>query len=186
MEPNLNAPTKPSGITLVWRRGFGPMRQSAEQLGGRARASNLWRCPVCSVSVARPHRAGRTRVYCTNACRQRAYRWRCAHRSELVTPLPPQRAQTSHRSHAVRSDADFVGRPLAPDGRRVAICGTFARVARDRPASFKHTNFYAIDDNGHPSRSTCQTCVTLLSVPLRPLVEILDEINSLDHGTIAA
>ena len=35
-----------------------------------------WACPVCGTSCDRTYRSGRARVYCTNACRQRAYRLR--------------------------------------------------------------------------------------------------------------
>ncbi len=184
MNPSRRRTTGP--IALLWRNGFPPIRQSAEQLEHPARACNVWRCPVCSASVARPHRPGRAKVYCTNACRQRAYRWRCARRSQLTTPIPPQRAQTADRTHAVRSAADFVA-PLAdPDGRRVTVCGAFARAASDRSESFRHTSFYVIDDDGHPPPSTCSTCVRLLSVPLRPLADILAEIDVLHPRPIAA
>src|SRR5690606_14066107 len=36
-------------------------------------------CPMCGTTVQQIHRPGRARIYCTNSCRQRAYRWRRAH-----------------------------------------------------------------------------------------------------------
>ncbi len=178
-------PTWPR-INLIWRNGFQPLRETAEQLPRPARSCNVWRCPVCQASVARPHRPGRAKVYCTNACRQRAYRWRCARRPTLVTPTPPQRARTADRTHAVRSTRDFVA-PLAdPAGRRVTVCGAFARAASDRPSSYRHTSFYVVDDGGHPPPTTCRTCAKLLSVPMRPLADILTEIDELHPRPMAA
>ncbi len=52
-----------------------------------------WACPVCGTSCNRTYHSGRARVYCTNACRQRAYRLR--RRSVSFRPPP---AQPPHRS----------------------------------------------------------------------------------------
>lgn len=155
------------------------MFESAEQLADPTSASNIWRCPVCSVSVARPLRPGRRRVYCSNSCKQRAYRWRCEHRAELTTPRPPIRAQTYDKTHAMRSDNDFVGHRTEPSGRRVTVCGTFAHSSADRRGKVRHTRFYAVDEGGVPSGSTCRRCVDLLDVPLQPIEEVMAEIAEL-------
>src|SRR5687768_11507099 len=57
-----------------------------------------WYCPVCDAPAHRTHQAGRPRVYCTNACRQRAYRWR----------------RDNHRSEERR-----VGKSVGHGGRRI-------------------------------------------------------------------
>ncbi|NND75050.1 MAG: hypothetical protein HKN44_08595 [Ilumatobacter sp.] len=146
--------------------------------------SPSWSCPICNAAVARPHRPGRARVYCTNACRQRAYRWRCRHRERLVTPPRPQRAHTPGRTHALRADADFVT-PLADArGRRVTACGTFARAARDAPARrYRHRWFYACTESDRHTGAvttpdtTCRRCVDLLGVARRPIGDVLAEID---------
>ena len=38
-----------------------------------------WFCPVCDGPAHRTRRPGRPKLYCSNACRQRAYRWRRDH-----------------------------------------------------------------------------------------------------------
>src|SRR5688572_25139960 len=38
-----------------------------------------WNCPVCGTHTPRTYRPGRPPVYCTNACRQKAYRYRRDH-----------------------------------------------------------------------------------------------------------
>ena len=63
-----------------------------------------WWCPVCDRAAHRIHRPGRPRIYCSNACRQRAYRYRRAH--GLRT--------TAHRRPAVRVGVRARGNRQAP------------------------------------------------------------------------
>lgn len=145
----------------------------------------VWACPVCTTAVPHPHRPGRARVYCTNSCKQRAYRWRRRHRNELVPPRPPERAWTRERVHALRAENDLVTplrrttlRPAST--RRVTACGTFARAAFDTPDRFAHTKFFASaapDDPQTVAPGTCRTCVALLDVPIEPMSVILERLG---------
>ncbi len=114
-----------------------------------------WTCPVCATPTPHEFRAGRKRIYCTNACRQKAYRWRRAHGVRLLaTPWRPAQRSVNRRAHAVRPAADFVGQ--APDqlGRHASICGAFARVTA--PVAGWHNEFV-------PGGSTaCRACTRLL------------------------
>lgn len=114
-----------------------------------------WNCPVCGTDTPHTYRPGRKRVYCTNACRQRAYRWRRANGVRLlVTPWSPAGRSHNTRSHAVRPSADPVGRRHDRAGRRVAVCGAFARVAS--PERWGHTEFVPWSDRA------CRACTTLI------------------------
>ena len=92
-----------------------------------------WACPVCGTSCNRTYHSGRSRVYCTNACRQRAYRLR---RRSLV-PAPataaPVRARTRDGLHALRSDGDLVAGRRDSTGRQVTACGSFAALHAGSP-----------------------------------------------------
>lgn len=94
-----------------------------------------WWCPTCGAYTPHPFRAGRKRVYCSNACKQRAYRWRCNRGIRLlVTPwTPASRSETGARAHAVRHADDRVAQPTDQRGRHVAVCGAFARAVVKRP-----------------------------------------------------
>src|SRR5215218_7103094 len=92
-----------------------------------------WWCPVCSAPVHRvAHMPGRPRIYCTNTCRQRAYRWRRDHHARLAaTPEhPAERASVGVRGHALRSSRDFVSQYSDSRGREVTVCGAMGRPAR--------------------------------------------------------
>ena len=112
---------------------------------------------------------GRARVYCTNACRQRAYRWR----RQAIVPsdggasatAAPVRARTRDGLHALRSDGDLVAGRRDSTGRQVTACGAFARSARDRPSFAWHTDFIA----GGPS--SCRTCAAVLHVEPTPVAD---------------
>ena len=144
-----------------------------------------WHCPVCSTAVPHPHRPGRARVYCTNSCKQRAYRWRRRRRHLLAVEPPPERARSRDCVHALRSDDDIVTKPhrlnpLSADPRRVTACGTFAHAARDHATRFGHTKFFAIADDADPQRATpgrCRSCIELLDVPIESISTIFQRLG---------
>jgi len=120
-----------------------------------------WWCPVCSAPAHRlAHQNGRPRVYCTNACRQRAYRWRRDHHARLAaTPdHPAERASVGIRGHALRSSRDFVSTYSDTRGREVTVCGAMGRPAR--LGTWTHTRFVA--DN---SSYSCRSCIRLIAIP---------------------
>jgi len=119
-----------------------------------------WWCPVCGGPAHRIYRPGRPRIYCTNACRQRAYRWRRDHHARLAaTPdHPAERASVGLKGHALRSKRDFVSRCSDSRKREVTICGVLARPARY--GRFAHYEF--VLDN---STWSCMSCIRLVSIP---------------------
>jgi len=137
-----------------------------------------WACPVCGTACDRTYRSGRARVYCTNACRQRAYRLRrrtvgavadvSAATAALEPASAPVRARTRDRLHALRSDGDLVAGRRDSTGRQVTACGAFARSMRDRPSLAWHTDFIA----GGPS--SCRTCAAVLHVEPIPVSTMLE------------
>lgn len=123
-------------------------------------------CPSCEVPVERIHRPGRARIYCTAACRQRAYRWRRARGIRIFVERdgPAERSVNVHR-HALRDRRDPVSRITDPRGREVTVCGTFAQPARHAPGT--HDRFV-------PDLSwSCEVCTALIGVgdPLAGLPE---------------
>jgi hypothetical protein len=114
-----------------------------------------WWCPVCDAPAHHTRQAGRPRVYCTNACRQRAYRWRRDNHARLAaTPEhPAERASNGIRSHALRSRRDFVSNYSDQRRREVAVCGAFGRPAT-------HTYFVA-NNTGFG----CLSCIRLIAIP---------------------
>ncbi len=123
--------------------------------GGGAPEAGDWHCPVCGVPTPHEFRPGRKRVYCTNSCRQKAYRWRRAHGVRLlVTPWQPAARSHNARTHAVRPAADYVSGPADQHGRNVAVCGAFARAAV--PVAGWHVEFVP----GAPR--TCGSCTRLI------------------------
>lgn len=142
-----------------------------------------WCCPVCAVPVPHPLRPGRARVYCTNSCKQRAYRWRRRHRHEFSCTIPPERAHTYDSTHALRPSEDFTARHRRhlPDGRprRLTACGTFAAAALDSTHRVSHTKFYVPASHRDPqviSDGVCRSCATLLGVPIEPLALIVHRV----------
>ena len=103
---------------------------------------------------------GRPRIYCTNACRQRAYRWRRDHNARLAaTPEhPAERASVGIRGHALRSSRDFVSQYSDSRGREVTVCGAMGRPAR--LAKWTHTRFVP-DLSGY----SCRSCIKLVTIP---------------------
>lgn len=135
----------------------------------------LWRCPVCDVRVVQLRRPGRRRVYCTNACRQRAYRHRRRMRDRLtwsqwVEPRPV-RARSRDRVHAIREHPDVCTDRRDSTGRGVTACGTFGRMAIDAPHRHGHVRFF-----GGRRPGVCQTCRVLTGVVEPPLDEIVAEV----------
>ncbi len=104
------------------------------------RIVGLWWCPVCGGAAHRYARPGRPRVYCSNACRQRAYRSRRdTRRQDRPSKEPMRRATSRERSHAVREPDAIVGGRRDTFARAVTLCGAFARPAHPRPRG--HTRF---------------------------------------------
>ena len=158
---------------------------SSDAATGLQDEPTIWRCPVCTITVPHPRRPGRARVYCTNSCKQRAYRWRRRHRHEISSPMPPERAHTYDRTHAVRSDDDFTSQQRTRcrfgQPRRLTACGTFAAAANEATRQMAHTKFYAsaADHDAHlAGDTTCRSCVALLGVPVEPLAAILERLKS--------
>ena len=121
-----------------------------------AEIADVHPCPVCGQEVVRcRYTPGRARVYCTNACRQRAYRWRKANGVRLcVDRTGPTVRMINDKSHALRDGRDPVGSVRDARDREVAVCGAYAgRVRADRVS---HTNF--VPD--HPF--SCATCAELV------------------------
>lgn len=112
-------------------------------------------CPVCDRTVVEVHRPGRGRIYCTNACRQRAYRWRRAHgiRRFVERDGPAERLH-SYRGHALRDPRDPVSRLRDRRARETTVCGVFARPIRDRRVT--HDRFVP------ELWASCQSCSTLI------------------------
>ena len=174
-------PPSPSpAIPIVpWASGVGPLTANAAFWNSVCDVKAIWACPVCGHGVHRRHRPGRPRVYCTNACRQRAYRWRRAHRDALHVSPPAQRAMTRDSTHALRSDRDFVALCRDSVGRRITACGVFARAANDEAHRFAHTNF-------HATVGTCRSCRMVLGLPTRELTDVVQQILEEDHAARTA
>jgi hypothetical protein len=119
-----------------------------------------WWCPVCDAPTPHRYRAGRQKVYCTNACRQKAYRWRRAHGVRLFATAdnPAERADGRVLRHALRDRRDPVAILRAPRGREVTVCGTFATPAHNQQV--RHSRFLPA------STSSCQSCVQNVGVDL--------------------
>ncbi|TDT17678.1 hypothetical protein BDK89_3289 [Ilumatobacter fluminis] len=113
-------------------------------------------CPMCGVDVERYlYAPGRSRVYCTNACRQRAYRWRRANGVRLcVDRTGPTVRMINQKSHALRDSRDPVGDVRDRRRRQVAVCGAYAGAVY--PDHVSHTNF--VPD--HPF--SCERCADLV------------------------
>jgi hypothetical protein len=156
---------------LEWALSEEAERRMWNEPGPRCELRACWMCPVCSAAVHRLPRSGRQGVYCTNACRQRAYRLRrTAGRdrplSAIRRPLP-ERATSRDRIHAIREFRDASTGRRDSVGRGITACGTFARMSIDTPWRFGHTEFRAtLPESG--SR-TCRRCMQLTGVEPRPL-----------------
>lgn len=157
-------------FTLDWQLNRAANRRMVDSPYPHTKVTAIWTCPVCSTAVPRLRRPGRHRVYCTNACRQRAYRLRCKSRqhhpiSAHIRPLPA-RAATRDRVHAIREYADVSSGRRDSIGRGITACGAFARMSIDTPSRFGHLRFAPVD--GLPNSSTCRSCMQLTGVVPRP------------------
>jgi hypothetical protein len=125
-----------------------------------------WDCPCCDRVIELVHRAGRPRLYCSQACRQRAYRWRRQH--HVHTPSSPswpaERASVRRggRQHALRTERDPMSARRDRRGREVSVCGVLAHPSRHARAAAHRDPFL----HDVPS-SSCRTCAALTSP--RPL-----------------
>ena len=114
-------------------------------------------CPVCGIDVPKRYGPGRARIYCTNACRQRAYRWRRARGVRLcVERTGPAERLNNMRRHAMRDARDPVGGLHDHRGRDVTVCGSFATPVRDLRVT--HDRFLP----DHPW--SCEVCIALIGV----------------------
>lgn len=113
-------------------------------------------CPVCEAPVPEVFRPGRGRIYCTNSCRQRAYRWRRAHgiRTFVERDGAAERL-VNDRRHALRDGRDPVAALRDRRARETTVCGVFARPIRERRVT--HDRFVP----EHPW--SCRSCSTLIS-----------------------
>lgn len=113
-------------------------------------------CPTCSRPVAQVYRPGRGRLYCTNACRQRAYRWRRAHAIRHVVERDGAAERTvNDRRHALRDERDPVAAVRDHRQRPTTVCGVFARSVRGTRTT--HDRFVP----EHPW--SCATCAQLIA-----------------------
>ncbi len=114
-----------------------------------------WNCPMCGTPTPRTRRPGRPRVYCTNSCRQRAYRDRRRRGVRLLCGdgQPCERSFGRRVEHLMRAPGDVVADRRASNRRAVSLCGAFVRPARDHPdpyTDFAFDHVYA-----------CYTCLEL-------------------------
>ena len=114
-----------------------------------------WTCPVCGVPAPRTLRPGRPKVYCSNSCRQRAYRYRRGHGIRLLRGdgQPTERATGVRVRHLLRADGDPLRDQRRSDRKSVSLCGAFVRPARDHPDLVTEFAF----DDAH----ACYTCLEL-------------------------
>ncbi len=167
--------TLPHPLTTMKRMGpdtnqamSDPLGQHVSQsIGDRSQpyVTGPWWCPVCDTPTPHRYRAGRQKVYCSNACRQKAYRWRRAHgvRFFATAAIPAERADGRALRHALRDTRDPVAFLRAPRGREVTVCGTFSRPARNQLV--RHTRFLP------GSINSCQSCVRNVGVVLETFVD---------------
>lgn len=118
-----------------------------------------WDCPACDRTIAIVHRPGRPRLYCSQACRQRAYRWRRrnqAHtRSTPEWPAEVSGFNFGQRRHAMRTGRDPMSRRRDRRGREVTVCGVLSRPhERDRRRGYR-VPFTAV------RAEDCCTCAAL-------------------------
>lgn len=126
-----------------------------------------WDCPSCDRTIDVIYRPGRPRLYCSQACRQRAYRWRRRHRAHTVgtRDVRPEgaRARSYDRGiHALRTSRDPLSRRRDRRDREVTVCGLLARPLRLRPYQGGVPLPFVT-----PLSSACRTCEALIQP--RPL-----------------
>lgn len=135
-----------------------------------------WPCLACDRVIPIVHRPGRPRLYCTHACRQRAYRWRRDHQARTAATAEHPAAGAyarSHvplRNHALRTQRDPISRRNDSRHREVTVCGVLARPNR----------FGQLGRTFRPDASerTCQVCAELTTIrPFEPH-------HPIDHGSL--
>ncbi len=166
-ESTLDANRQRSCVPVIeWQLGHEARHRLADSPHPHTRTTAIWSCPVCSTPVPRLPRAGRHRVYCTNACRQRAYRLRCASRRQHPMSAHrdprPIRATTRDRVHAIREFVDVSSGRRDSIGRGITACGAFGRMSIDTPSRFGHLRFAPLD--GIPSPDRCRRCEQLSGI----------------------
>lgn len=121
-----------------------------------------WGCPVCDAPVDLIFRPGRPRLYCSQACRQKAYRWRCQHgaRTRATPTQHAPQASTTARAHALRTPADPMSRLRDRRRREVTACGALVTPSRLRPVA--HARFLP------DSEGACLTCAGIVTSDLAP------------------
>ena len=145
-----------------------------------------WECPCCDRSIAVVHRAGRPRLYCSAACRQRAYRWR-RRNGVYTTSRPAWPAESASvpfgkHQHALRTDRDPLARRRDRAGREVTACGALAQPKRRAENGTNRVPFLA------STPSTCRSCEALTRP--RPLGLVppgaTPELRPLERGDISS
>jgi hypothetical protein len=163
---------------LVWKMSPSRRARLRDEAGPCTDVVGFWNCPVCERSVPRRRRPGRHAVYCSNSCKQKAYRHRCLERNRHMMRIArdprPQRAQTRDGVHAIRETVDLSTGRRDSVGRGITMCGAFARMSIDTPHRFGHTRFLVTD--APSSGRTCTRCVQLSGSPVRDLGDVVDEI----------
>lgn len=163
----LDVNRRPAPVTVIeWRLSNATRHRMVDSPYPHTQTTAIWTCPVCHASVPRLRRPGRHRVYCTNACRQRAYRLRCKSRQQHPMSAHraprPTRATTRDRVHAIREYPDVLSGRRDSIGRGVTACGTFGRMSIDTPSRFGHLRFASSE--GLPNSNKCRRCEQLSGI----------------------
>ena len=137
-------------------------RPRSLHIGTPGEVIEQWWCPICNAAAHRIYRPGRPRIYCSNACRQRAYRIRKANgmRTTATGPAPCESAfiiGSFGRRHALRHRNDLLANLSDGRRRRVTVCGALARPTRF--AGLRHFDFLL------DGPSSCRSCITLVLPP---------------------
>jgi hypothetical protein len=148
---------------------FPPVHRGGRLFSGlpRGMVVDRWDCPSCDRTIDIVYRPGRPRLYCSQACRQRAYRWRRRNGAHTVATGGDRpegaRAYSHDRGiHALRGSADPLSRRRDRRAREVTVCVLLARPLRLRP----YLGGVPLPFNP-PGSSTCRTCESLIQP--RPL-----------------
>ena len=163
-------PHPPFTITLMDEHDeFPPIHRGGMLYSGlpRGMVVDRWECPACARVIDVVYRPGRPRLYCSHACRQRAYRWRRRTGAHTVASpgAPPESARAySHDRgiHALRSATDPLSRRRDRRSREVTVCGLLARPSR----LFPHRDGVGVPFASR-GQASCRTCEALIQP--RPL-----------------
>jgi predicted nucleic acid-binding Zn ribbon protein len=118
-----------------------------------------WHCPVCGTHTPRTTRPGRPRVYCTNSCRQRAYRFRRARNIRLRRGdgQPTERGRGADVRHILRPPSDPLHDRRTSRRQKVSLCGAFVQPAHDHPDL---RTAFVVDEP-----DACYRCLLLTGTP---------------------